>query len=80
MNTVYSIMVNDVWEAGPKSIGQYDHSKYGLEGANNSSKDAAVRQLTSLLKQNKKGDFDSAPEETKIREATYAEIQAEYNG
>lgn len=78
MSTIYGIAVNDkiVADAWP---GDHDHPTLSLGGANEKSKEEAVRALTSILKRNKKGDFVTPPAETKIREATYAEILAEYN-
>ena len=78
MSTIYGIAVNDkiVADAWP---GDHDHPTLSLGGANQKSKEEAVRSLSSIIKRNKKGDFVTPPAETKIREATYAEILAEYN-
>ena len=59
--------------------GDYEHARYGLEGANEDTKMEAARELGYILKHNKKGGYETPPEETKIREATYAEILADYN-
>ena len=78
ISTVYGIMVNDIieMEAWP---GDYEHARYGLEGANEDTKMEAARELGYILKHNKKGGYETPPEETKFRAATYAEILADYN-
>ena len=78
ISTTYGIMVNGVIDSF-ELPGDAEHRSYGKEGANEYCYENLVSELSYILKCNKKGDYETAPEDTKITSATPAEILAEYN-
>jgi len=78
ISTCYGIKVNgqiESWELP----GDNEHMQYGKEGANKYCYENLVSELSYILKCNKRGDYETAPEDTKITSATPTEILAEYN-
>jgi hypothetical protein len=77
-STCYGIKVNGVID-GSNEPGDFEHYQYGLEGSNKMAHESLVFNLSYILKKNKKGEYDTAPEDTKIEAASVAEILAYYN-
>ena len=78
ISTSYGIMVNGRMRAYTLP-GELEHMQYDKEGANKKCDEELQRELSWVINKNKKGDFETAPEDTKITSATPAEILAEFN-